>query len=1079
MIEMPADASLESGELLELYIAAYESALARDGQADLGRFLPEATHPLYHDILLELVRVDLEAAWTRGQEQRLDAYRQRFPQLFEDSANLAALTFEEYRLRLQAGENPTPEEYRQLYGIDPHAWPAPARAALDDSRMCPTIKAPEAQAADAVHAAVLHELRQYDPASAHVLERALDQMPAVGERFLSFQLFAELGRGSFGRVFLARQGELADRPVALKIAADIRGEARTLAQLQHTNIVPIYSIHHAGALHAVCMPFLGSITLAHVLRGLRAHGGVPATGRALVATVGRCKTTLGEQVTPASSSPSPGSGEAPPWGDGLPASPLASLGAGEGGPGATAEPAGYLKELQGRSYVEAILWLGARLADGLAHAHERGILHHDLKPANVLLTDDGQPLLLDFNLSEDTKIHGQAAAALVGGTLPYMAPEHLEAFRRGERGSDARSDIYALGVILFELLAGRPPFPHQRGPLAELLPRLIRDRDTVPALPDWNPVVSPAAAAIVHHCLEADPARRYQTARQLREDLERHLQSKPLRHQREPSLRERGRKWIRRHPRLAPCIFAAVVTALLLGVSGLYLARADRLARLEAAAAYDAFRGDVREARVQFLDGPTADRARLVEIAASCRAALERYQVLDDAAWHERQAITRLEPAEQTRVREEVGELLYLLAALAVMQVDPEAAPARRAELLRPAVELNTRARECYAEGKAPRALAIQRALLLDEAVDAVKAPLQGPRDLCMVACQALQQGRPHQALPLLQRASAQDRQDYWTWYLLGVCQDWLGQSAQAAASYSACIALQPGYRGWYIRRGLALSRQNEPQLACADFDEALRLRPGDRDTLTNRALGRLVLGKLADAEHDLTRVLASGPALARVHLMRAWARALAGNKAGQQQDEAAAEQLPPTDEISWIARGAKRAPHEALADYEQALKLNPRSLAAREAKAHMLSKLGRTEDAVRVLDTALALFPEHAPARAARGTLLAHLGRRDDALRDATVARQLDQSPTLTYQLAGIYALSARQHDADRTQALALLTEALRRGYGHDLLDTDRDLDALRNDAPFLALRDAMRSLYPQTRARPPTPLVVTGAAP
>src|SRR5207247_3990759 len=122
-------------------------------------------------------------------------------------------------------------------------------------------------------------------------------------------------------------------------------------------------------------------------------------------------------------------------------------------------PPATLKRLEGFTYVEAVVWLGCCLADGLAHAHERGILHRDLKPANVLLTDDGQPMLLDFNLSEDVKLRGSVAAARMGGTLPYMAPEQLQAFQDQRRVSfDGRSDIYALGVLLFELLTGRHPF---------------------------------------------------------------------------------------------------------------------------------------------------------------------------------------------------------------------------------------------------------------------------------------------------------------------------------------------------------------------------------------------------------------------------------------------------------------------------------------------------------------------------------------------------------------------------------------------------------------------------------------------
>src|SRR5262249_42005114 len=144
--------------------------------------------------------------------------------------------------------------------------------------------------------------------------------------------------------------------------------------------------------------------------------------------------------------------------------------------------------LRGLGYVQAVRWPAAPVADGRAHAHERGILHRALKPANILVGDDGEPLLLDFNLAADTKLRGHASAALVGGTLPYMAPEHLEAFRTGGRGLDARSDLYSLGVILCELLTGRHPFPIQSGPVREVLSRMIADRHgPPPPLRPWHP----------------------------------------------------------------------------------------------------------------------------------------------------------------------------------------------------------------------------------------------------------------------------------------------------------------------------------------------------------------------------------------------------------------------------------------------------------------------------------------------------------------------------------------------------------------------------------------------------------------
>ena len=157
------------------------------------------------------------------------------------------------------------------------------------------------------------------------------------------------------------------------------------------------------------------------------------------------------------------------------------------------------------SYVDAILCIAARLADALSHAHKRGIVHRDLKPANILLTDDGRPMLLDFNLSEDDKLHRSASAARVGGTLPYMAPEQLEAFQSGEFHGDERSDLYSLGIIIFELLTGRDSKIRQRDTAENLLRGVIADRRRPPSARQWNGRVSPAVESIIQHCLEPEP----------------------------------------------------------------------------------------------------------------------------------------------------------------------------------------------------------------------------------------------------------------------------------------------------------------------------------------------------------------------------------------------------------------------------------------------------------------------------------------------------------------------------------------------------------------------------------------------
>ena len=111
---------------------------------------------------------------------------------------------------------------------------------------------------------------------------------------------------------------------------------------------------------------------------------------------------------------------------------------------------------------------------------EHGIVHHDLKPANILLGDDGTPMLLDFNAAEDTKRQGGSLLAWVAGTLPYLAPERLAAFQDPSVAVDARSDLYAFGVILFELLTGQYPFRDRHPVLALHLDRVLEERRSPP-----------------------------------------------------------------------------------------------------------------------------------------------------------------------------------------------------------------------------------------------------------------------------------------------------------------------------------------------------------------------------------------------------------------------------------------------------------------------------------------------------------------------------------------------------------------------------------------------------------------------
>ena len=328
-------------------------------------------------MLRELVRIELEYNWDRGQPQPLEHYRSSFPELFRDPESLHAITFEEFRLRCLAGENPSPAEYEHRFGVDISTWPclrppgaagdptAPARPQAGPEETDPLlVSALMAEAALSYqewyggqagqggaagrpfsegfegspdHAAVFDELHRSDPGIAERLARAVTTMPQVGGELIGFRLLAELGRGAFGRVYLAQQGELADRLVVLKTVPNLFGESRTLAQLQHTHIVPVYSVHQAGAFQTVCMPYFGTTTLADFLKDLRGRPALPDSGRYLLDRIEARKRE-----------------RAGAWGR-PPTGPGGSL------------PPDHCAPLANLTYVEAILWLAVRLSDALAH----------------------------------------------------------------------------------------------------------------------------------------------------------------------------------------------------------------------------------------------------------------------------------------------------------------------------------------------------------------------------------------------------------------------------------------------------------------------------------------------------------------------------------------------------------------------------------------------------------------------------------------------------------------------------------------------------------------------------------------
>lgn len=199
-----------------------------------------------------------------------------------------------------------------------------------------------------------------------------------------------------------------------------------------------------------------------------------------------------------------------------------------------------------------------RIADALDHAHEQGIVHRDLKPANIMIDGRGEPHLTDFGLAR--RATGEVTVTIDGqilGTPAYMSPE----LALGEaHNADSRSDVYSLGVILFQLLTGELPF---RGNARMLMHQIIHDEPPSPR--KLNASVPKDLETITLKCLEKEPSKRYQTARDLSQESRRFLAGEPIQ-ARPVSRTERTVRWCRRHPQLfamAASLFLVLLTGVL------------------------------------------------------------------------------------------------------------------------------------------------------------------------------------------------------------------------------------------------------------------------------------------------------------------------------------------------------------------------------------------------------------------------------------------------------------------------------------------------------------------------------------
>ena len=297
-----------------------------------------------------------------------------------------------------------------------------------------------------------------------------------------------------------------------------------------------------------------------------------------------------------------------------------------------------------------------------------------------------------------------------------------------------------------------------------------------------------------------------------------------------------------------------------------------------------------------------------------------------------------------------------------------------------------------------------------------------------------------------------------------GNCYYELLRDAEAIACFNVCVALRPDYSNGWFDRGRAHLRAKNFQQAIEDFDQAIRLQPNRPGAYLNCAIAHKAIGEYPKAIANLTTALEIPGCPSRAYFERADVRRLAGDKAGAEADSARGLRELPNNEESWVARGFFKIatdPKMALADFDEALKINPRYFDALQNKAALLvDKFHQDAQALEVMNEAVRLYPDSVLTRGGRGVLLARIGKKDEALLDAQEALLLDSGAPTLYQVACIYSLLSAKEAIYQVKALSLLSEALRTGFALEWIDTDTDLDPIRKLPEYVKAVTAARAL-------------------
>ena len=401
------------------------------------------------------------------------------------------------------------------------------------------------------------------------------------QRLGDFRLLREVGRGGMGVVYEAQQISLGRR-VALKVLpfaavldskqiARFQHEAKAAAQLLHPNIVSVFAVGVDRGVHYYAMQFIDGQPLDRAIQELREAAGFgpsPSLGGSgsKSAAAGPRQTTVSFHGSRhASRSTQHDTRRAPAA---LLATPDRTPVAADGAGTCPSTCRSFLtaRSLNSREYYRTIVRLGIQAAEALHAAHEHGVVHRDIKPSNLLLDGDGKLWVTDFGLA---RCHSDAPLTNTGdvlGTMRYMSPEQA----LGQPALvDQRTDVYSLGVTLYELITLQPAFGGDGGPA--LLRRIDQQEPRRPR--QWQPKIPADLETVVLKAMAKRREERYTTAQEFADDLQRVLEGKPTA-AKPPTIPQRLGKWARRHKRFVAAAAAVALVAVLgMGVSTMLIAR--------------------------------------------------------------------------------------------------------------------------------------------------------------------------------------------------------------------------------------------------------------------------------------------------------------------------------------------------------------------------------------------------------------------------------------------------------------------------------------------------------------------------